>query len=271
MRESRRSCTQSLQSIMAVEHVSLPLGLGRVTPMTATAVADLILERSSSTHGEPLILGNLNLHALYVREVDRDMRQFVDISDLTLIDGAPILVLAGAAQRRRISPSNRIGSTDWLEELMRRQQAITVTAIGGTARTASAASSWAVTTNPAATWHAFDGYGPHVTHPSARLREAIAASDLVLVALGMPKQEKWILEHLGLLDGCVVANVGGCLDYFAGEQDLAPRWMGSVGIEWVFRLIKSPRRLAGRYLIEPFRLVGLIARRLLRERSAANG
>ncbi|MEW1706476.1 WecB/TagA/CpsF family glycosyltransferase [Microbacterium sp. NPDC089190] len=234
-------------------------------------MTDLILEHSSSSRGKPLILGNLNLHALYVREVDRDMRQFAEISDLTLIDGAPILVLAEAARRRRISPSNRIGSTDWLEELMRRQQAITVTAIGGTARTASAASSWAKATNPAVTWHAFDGYGPHITRPSARLQEAIAASDLVLVALGMPKQEKWILEHLGLLDGCVVANVGGCLDYFAGEQDLAPRWMGAVGIEWAFRLVKSPRRLAGRYLIEPFRLVGLVVRRLIRERNATDG
>lgn len=250
--------------------IDLPLGLGRVTPLTAEGVADLIIERSSSENLTPLILGNLNLHALHIRETNPSAKAFIDSADVTLIDGAPVLVLASLAQRRALPPDYRIGSTDWLQVLMARQPSLSVTAIGGRPSTARGAQQWAQRIAPGVTWHAFDGYGAHVSEPTRDLMQAIAKSDLILVGLGMPLQEEWIGQHRTIFGDCVVANVGGCLDYFAGEQKLAPRWVGKIGMEWAFRLASSPTRLAGRYLIEPFKLAWYVTRRTI-DRRSSNG
>ena len=54
------------------------------------------------------------------------------------------------------------------------------------------------------------------------------------------------------------------LDYIAGAKRLAPRWMGTLGLEWAFRLATEPRRLAHRYLVEPWGLVGAVIANALR-------
>lgn len=73
--------------------------------------------------------------------------------------------------------------------------------------------------------------------------------DILLVALGVPRQEKWIADHLGELDvGCAIA-VGGLLDFVSGRIPRAPKWMRRLGIEWVFRLMQEPRRMFRRYII----------------------
>jgi N-acetylglucosaminyldiphosphoundecaprenol N-acetyl-beta-D-mannosaminyltransferase len=73
--------------------------------------------------------------------------------------------------------------------------------------------------------------------------------DVLLVALGVPRQEKWIAQHLPQL-GCRVAlGVGGLFDFYSQRIPRAPLWMRRCGMEWCFRMLQEPRRLAGRYLI----------------------
>jgi N-acetylglucosaminyldiphosphoundecaprenol N-acetyl-beta-D-mannosaminyltransferase len=57
----------------------------------------------------------------------------------------------------------------------------------------------------------------------------------------------------------VIFSVGAAFDYEAGAQKAAPRWMGRLGLEWLYRLIADPRRLFRRYLIEPWALSDLMA------------
>jgi N-acetylglucosaminyldiphosphoundecaprenol N-acetyl-beta-D-mannosaminyltransferase len=76
-----------------------------------------------------------------------------------------------------------------------------------------------------------------------------AAPDLVLVALGAPKQEIWSYTRAELLKPAVLIGVGASLDFVAGIQKRAPSWMSKVGIEWLYRLAQEPRRLAARYLL----------------------
>lgn len=78
---------------------------------------------------------------------------------------------------------------------------------------------------------------------------------LVLVGMGMPLQERWLLNNLPTLPSAVYLCSGGCFDYLAGEQKAPPRWSGKLGIEWLFRLAHQPRRLGARYLVEPLRLL----------------
>lgn len=65
---------------------------------------------------------------------------------------------------------------------------------------------------------------------------------ILLVALGVPKQEKWISEHLYELGPCVCMGVGGTFDVLAGKAARAPKWMQDNRLEWLYRLLKEPTR-----------------------------
>lgn len=71
----------------------------------------------------------------------------------------------------------------------------------------------------------------------------IPATDILFVAFGAPKQEKWIAKNLDKLDVKVAMAVGGSFDYISGEVKRAPLWIRSLGLEWLFRLIIQPWRI----------------------------
>lgn len=92
--------------------------------------------------------------------------------------------------------------------------------------------------------------------------EAVEAvrPDLVLVAMGAPKQERWIHHNRARLGSSVAAGVGASLDFVIGRIPRAPRWVSSAGLEWLYRLAREPRRLAHRYLVKDPRFLGILAR-----------
>lgn len=74
----------------------------------------------------------------------------------------------------------------------------------------------------------------------ARIREA--RPDILLVAYGAPKQDLWIAQHRDALGVPVMMGVGGTLDFIAGVQTRAPRWVQRLNLEWLFRLVTQPWR-----------------------------
>ena len=83
-----------------------------------------------------------------------------------------------------------------------------------------------------------------------------AEPDFVWVGLGMPKQEKWMVEHLEKVNATALIGVGAAFDFHAGTKPRAPVWMQHAGLEWLFRLLTEPRRLAHRYLIDNSLFIG---------------
>lgn len=77
-----------------------------------------------------------------------------------------------------------------------------------------------------------------------------ARPDFVWVALGTPKQEKWLVQHVGKIDAAALLAVGAAFDFLAGAKPRAPLWMQRSGFEWLFRLGTEPRRLVSRYLVD---------------------
>jgi N-acetylglucosaminyldiphosphoundecaprenol N-acetyl-beta-D-mannosaminyltransferase len=73
--------------------------------------------------------------------------------------------------------------------------------------------------------------------------------DVVFVALGMPKQEEWIYQNINKLDTAIFFPVGALLDYISGIKKRYPRWMSSLGIGWLYRLLTEPKKVWRRYLI----------------------
>ncbi len=66
--------------------------------------------------------------------------------------------------------------------------------------------------------------------------------DLLLVAYGAPKQERWIARNLDGLDVGIAIGVGGVLDFMAGRVRRAPTWIRDAGLDWLYRLVKQPSR-----------------------------
>ena len=85
----------------------------------------------------------------------------------------------------------------------------------------------------------------------ARVSQAVKTfrPDLLFVALGAPKQEYWMYEHGRKLGAAVCIGVGGSFEMVTGIVPRAPRWMQSIGCEWVYRLCQEPRRMWRRYLV----------------------
>ncbi|MFA6358399.1 MAG: WecB/TagA/CpsF family glycosyltransferase [Candidatus Omnitrophota bacterium] len=77
--------------------------------------------------------------------------------------------------------------------------------------------------------------------------------NVLIVGMGIPKQEKWVFKHLDELEVNLCWLVGGMFDNLSGAINIAPRWVGYVGFEWLYRLFQDPWRMCGRYLIgNPF-------------------
>ncbi|MCE3253325.1 MAG: gt26A [Cellvibrio sp.] len=95
-----------------------------------------------------------------------------------------------------------------------------------------------------------DGYSQG--HDTDALIERINASgaNILLVAMGNPLQERWILQQRQHLNVDLLFGVGALLDFLAGDKPRAPEWIRRVRLEWLYRLCLEPARLARRYTLD---------------------
>jgi len=84
---------------------------------------------------------------------------------------------------------------------------------------------------------------------NAKILESVASAQpqVLVVGLGAPKQELWIHRHRFQVSARVALCIGATIDFFAEETTRAPTWVRRIGLEWAFRVVLEPRRLAGRY------------------------
>lgn len=122
--------------------------------------------------------------------------------------------------------------------------------LGGRPGVAAAAGDWACAHHPGLVLAGCQ-HGYYPASKEAAVVAAIRASgaDVILVALGAPRQEAWIARHLPDTGAAVGIGVGGLFDYYSGRIPRAPLWLRHLGLEWIFRLWQEPRRLARRYLL----------------------
>jgi N-acetylglucosaminyldiphosphoundecaprenol N-acetyl-beta-D-mannosaminyltransferase len=101
-----------------------------------------------------------------------------------------------------------------------------------------------------------------------QVRETIAAAapDLLIVALGSPKQEWWISRNCLDLPIGAIQGVGAAIDTYAGLRERPPEWMRNLGLEWFGRLLAEPRRLWRRYVFGNTRFLWVVFRQWLKAR-----
>jgi beta-1,4-glucosyltransferase len=113
-----------------------------------------------------------------------------------------------------------------------------------------------------------DGYGVAVAPESVPDKIRQSAPDIVLVALGNPKQEAWIAEHAAKLNVPLVIGVGAFFDILAGAYPRAPRWVRRLRLEWMYRLALEPARLWRRYTVDALCLYVRLLRARIRRKGA---
>jgi N-acetylglucosaminyldiphosphoundecaprenol N-acetyl-beta-D-mannosaminyltransferase len=189
-------------------------------------------------------------------------------ANLSLVDGQPLVWasrLLGTALPQKISGS------DLVEPLMERagRRGWRVFLIGGAPGSAKAAAKRLSSAYGVAIVGIEDGrigLEPSPADEALLLRIAEARPQLVLVALGAPKQELWIHARRARLAPAVAIAVGATLDFLAGAVQRAPPWMRRAGLEWLYRLLQEPRRLARRYLWNDPKFLAILLRTWLSPR-----
>jgi len=173
---------------------------------------------------------------------------------LNLLDGAPLVKRAGQLTGCKWP---RLAGSDLIEPLLDQAElnSLTVGFLGG-----SAATHAALAPGMRERWPSLrvSGYWApdrdELTDPAAAqaLTDDIARADvdILIVCLGKPRQENWIAEY-GYASGArVCLAFGAVVDFLAGRVARAPSWVADRGLEWTWRLVREPRRLARRYLVQ---------------------
>ncbi|MDY6822646.1 MAG: WecB/TagA/CpsF family glycosyltransferase [Thermodesulfobacteriota bacterium] len=88
--------------------------------------------------------------------------------------------------------------------------------------------------------------------------------DILFVGLGAPKQEKWIYKYKDQYQVPVSIGIGGSFEFEAGLVERAPKWMQYNGLEWLWRLLKEPKRLWKRYLVDDMKFFYLVLNQKMR-------
>ena len=211
-----------------------------------------------------VLIANHNVNSMALMQRNPRLQRFYARADLIEVDSAPLIKFAKLLGLHG-QAFHRCTYLDWRDHFwsLVDRNGWRVMYIGGEPKVVERARGRLASEYPNADIRVRDGF--FVATPGSRdntvvVNEVKAFNPHILfVGMGMPRQELWILDNIDALPDCAIFSVGAAFDYEAGEQRAAPRWMGRMGIEWLFRLASDPKRLARRYLIEPWILSPLIA------------
>lgn len=240
-----------------IPSLNVPLLGVAVTPLNRAELLAHI--RDAVQEGRQMLVAGHNLHSVYLWYSLPEFRDFYDRAGAVVVDGMPLLALLRIGQRAPLRTEHRIGSTDWLDGLADLEGIQRVTLLGGTPAASAAVLRHLRSLGGEVAWQGIPG-DPWRAEDVDEVAEEIRAHDpqVLLIGMGMPLQERIADQLAARLDVPVIATVGGALDQLGGTQSLAPRRLGTMGLEWAWRLATDPRRLAGRYLLEPMKLAALL-------------
>lgn len=243
----------------------------RLHPMEGEEVIERIAEAVGKR--QRLILANLNLHGMAVMYDSPGMARLHAQPDCqVIIDGMPIVFLANLLLKANLERSKRTTSLDFYDDLfsVANAEGWKIAYIGGRQWVIDVGLAKLQARHPQLQIEGRNGYFDISDFTPGSVHSEILdwlrdySPDIVIVGMGMPRQEEWIEAVQRLVDARVFMPTGAYLDYQVGVQHTPPRWLGQYGLEWLYRLLRSPYRLAYRYLIEPFVLASrIIARKPL--------
>jgi N-acetylglucosaminyldiphosphoundecaprenol N-acetyl-beta-D-mannosaminyltransferase len=210
------------------------------------------------------IIANHNLHSVYLFHRHAKLREFYARADYTYVDGMPLVAL-GRLYGYPLQREHRVTNADWTVPLMQlaAEKGWRVFNLGASQQVAQKCAAELRKLYPTLQLEVSSGYfdARNDSAENEALVKRINAfrPDLLLVGMGMPRQEFWTQENFSRLDASVIlSSNGAAFAYLAGAVPTPPRWSGRLGLEWLFRLMSEPRRLFTRYLVEPWYILLLL-------------
>jgi N-acetylglucosaminyldiphosphoundecaprenol N-acetyl-beta-D-mannosaminyltransferase len=240
------------------------LGVG-VDPLT---VEGLHAEIEHLVRGEVFgLVLSVNAHCLNLCYEDPKLRDFLNGAEVVFCDGAGVM-LAARILGRRIP--ERITYADWIWQLADLASArdLSLYFLGARPGVAREAARRLKERYPGlkivGVHHGYFDHGAGSAENEGVVGEINAsAPDILVVGLGMPLQERWLMQNRQRLDVRVALTGGAVFDYASGRLRRGPRLLTENGFEWLARLLLEPRRLWRRYLIgNPIFLLRVLRQRL---------
>lgn len=204
------------------------------------------------------LVATANAEMLMRATRDAELKDILNQADLVVPDGAGTVWAAGHLGEPM---PERVAGFDLAQELMREAPARgdRIYFFGSAPGVADKAKAKAEELYPGIqVVGTRNGFFSEADEPGIIAEIRAARPDILLAALGVPKQEKWLSRHIQELQVPVSIGVGGTLDVMAGVMERAPLWMQKAKLEWLFRGLKQPSR-AGRLLALPKFVLKVVA------------
>jgi N-acetylglucosaminyldiphosphoundecaprenol N-acetyl-beta-D-mannosaminyltransferase len=230
---------------------------------TVARVEDAIARRETVQHVA------INAAKVVRYQHDPDLRAAVDGCELATADGQPV-VWASRLLGRPLP--ERVAGIDLMEALLgtARARGYGVFLLGARAEVLGRAEAEIHRRHPGVRiLGRHHGYFGAEGEAAVVDEVAAAAPDILFVALETPAKELFLARNKARLAVPFVMGVGGSFDVLAGERRRAPRWMRRSGLEWLFRLLQDPRRLARRYVVGNSAFAWLVVKDAVRIRFRA--
>ena len=188
-------------------------------------------------------------HGIVESQTDSRLHEIINSARMNLPDGMPIVWVG----KWKNAVVQRVPGVEFIDSVMRdpRARRIRHYFYGGqmenTPRVVARATEL-LGTEAIAGWHS-PPFRPAGTIEDASVLAQIAATqpDVIWVGLSTPKQEYWMANHAVYFPRAILVGVGAAFDYFIGVQTRAPAFVQRIGFEWLFRVIREPKRLWPRY------------------------
>jgi N-acetylglucosaminyldiphosphoundecaprenol N-acetyl-beta-D-mannosaminyltransferase len=234
-----------------------------LAPLTRDQATEAVMQLIEA--GRPSYFITANVHYAMLTAERPEMRSINDRAAFVLADGAP---LVWASRRGPVPLPERVAGSDMIYDICEAaaKHGRSIYFLGGAEGVAETASrklqelypglKVAGTACPSTEMLLGEGVRQVIADIKA------AKPDLLFVALGQPKGELWLSEHLAELGVPVAAQIGATLDFVAGRVRRAPRLLQKIGLEWAYRITTDPARLFPRYLKNAVFLFGQVAKDL---------
>jgi N-acetylglucosaminyldiphosphoundecaprenol N-acetyl-beta-D-mannosaminyltransferase len=207
----------------------------------------------------------VNAHCANVAQEDPDYLRILRSGSLCLADGSGVRLGARLLGQNVVE---NVNGTDLFPGLCQRlsESGGSLGLLGAKPGIAGKVADWVRERHPGVrVVFVCDGYFQAMDEPSALRAIATSDCDVLLVAMGVPAQEKWLDRHRQNLNVGAGIAVGGLFDFYSGSIPRAPLWLRRLGMEWTYRLYQEPRRLWRRYVLGNFVFIAHVLRQRRRK------
>ncbi|MEN9222057.1 MAG: WecB/TagA/CpsF family glycosyltransferase [Thermostichus sp. BF3_bins_97] len=220
--------------------------------MTAPALVEEVWQ--ACRYNRRRVIAHCNVHGFNLSMICPRFYRFLQSADIVHCDGIGILKAIGYLGKLRLPVEYRVSYTVLMPLLLERcqREGLALYLLGGSPSHLEKALANLRLLYPQLEVSGHHGYfAAEDPEQNAAILESIrtSRSQVLIVGMGMPRQEYWIDRHQDRLSVNAILSGGAVIDRLAGVVPDCPRWLADVGLEWLYRLAREPQRLSARYLL----------------------